>query len=251
MTDIMGTDVSGYSFSPSPSDCETVSSVAASQPSSPEVCEKMFIPAAMMVGSSPSDPFHFRYEQPKRSSEYWFDDGSAVIEVENTWYNVHGSILRRQSDFFRENLGKATRKYGFSPGSVLQPLVLDIQKQSFELLLSIIYPSDYWSRLHFTIEEWFGIASVATSLEFKSIRKAALENIFESCGAMELIDLGRKHDLPECITSGFRVLCFAEEPLSLKDGHMVGLEMVIQIARAREMLAKGRKWSEIESEFIP
>lgn len=211
--------------------------------------------ATMSKEDDADDTFRFRYAQPSRSAEFWFEDGSAVIEVENTLYNVHRSILKRQSNFFRESLPGQFCTFntisGTSPaGTLQQPLALGVTKLDFELLLQLIYPSDYWSQHSFTVAQWLRIARVATVLEFPSVRKAALENIFEDCGAVELISLGKKHDVPECISSGFRILCLAEEPLSLADGYTIGMELVIQIARARELLAKGCKWSDIELDFV-
>ena len=45
------------------------------------------------------------------------------------------------------------------------------------------------------------------------------------------------------------MLCFAKEPLSLSDGLAIGMEVVIQVARSRELLAKGAKWSDLESQL--
>lgn len=39
--------------------------------------------------------------QPKRS-EIWFDDGSVVLQAENTQFRVHRSMLSRHSEVFRD-----------------------------------------------------------------------------------------------------------------------------------------------------
>jgi len=39
---------------------------------------------------------------PRTRSEYWFQDGNIVLQVENTLFRVHQSILSRESQIFKD-----------------------------------------------------------------------------------------------------------------------------------------------------
>ena len=82
-----------------------------------------------------------------RSDDYWFEDGSLVVQVEltsnsilpsqhfqvnNTLYNVHASLLKRQSEHFKSLKGSAV---------VGEPYIVpNMDTESFESVLSMIYP---------------------------------------------------------------------------------------------------------------
>ena len=76
-------DFTGASLSAS--DCETVST-SPSRCASPAQSENMFLSAATMSQPNGRPVFSVRYAQPAHSTGYWFEDGSAVIEVSSIWY---------------------------------------------------------------------------------------------------------------------------------------------------------------------
>ena len=63
---------------------------------------------------------------------------------------------------------------------------------------------------------------------------------------MELVNYGRKYKVIDCATTGLRRLCTRETPLILEEGDLLGMKVVIEIARIREQLAKGSSWNHIE-----
>ena len=66
---------------------------------------------------------------------------------------------------------------------------------------------------------------------------------------MDLIEFGRKHRIHECCKEGFRMLAFRVQPLSCEEGERLGMSTVIAVADARDALAKGTRWSDLEVEF--
>ncbi|KAL5512491.1 hypothetical protein ACEPAG_3144 [Sanghuangporus baumii] len=209
------------------------------------------------------DPENFCVEPPMASRRFWFEDGTVVIQVQNMLYKLYKGILTRQSNYFTENITAALQapasrsskkhsvQYGtpclVGVGSELQPLILSVNKNDFELLLSYMFPEDYNSQNSLTVMEWATIAQISQKLQIHSVRTAAISNILKSASPSELIVLARKHCLPTCYTEGFRQLCHRESSMTLKEGEEIGLATVIKIAHVRDMLAKGSKWSEVLS----
>ena len=93
--------------------------------------------------------------------------------------------------------------------------------------------------------DWFAVVAVASKLGIKPLKDAALAKAQKSCSALELVEYGRKFDIFECFSSGIRMLCMRDDPLTLEEGDSLGLATVIEIARARELLAKGISWNQI------
>ena len=89
------------------------------------------------------------------------------------------------------------------------------------------------------------IFKVSSKLGIKTLREEALAKIKKLCSAIELINYGRKHDIFECFSAGLRMLCMRMDPLTFEEGEVLGMNTVVEIARAREMLAKGLSWSQI------
>ncbi|KAL5531811.1 hypothetical protein ACEPAF_5374 [Sanghuangporus sanghuang] len=196
---------------------------------------------------------------PLHSLRFWFEDGTVVIRVQNTLYKLYKGILTRQSDYFLKNISAVlklpvtTEETTCSTpclvgvGSESQPLILSANKDDFELLLSYMFPEDYDFRSTFTVPKWAAIAQISEELQIYSVRAAAVSNVLNSASPSQLIALARKHYLPACYIEGFRQLCQRESSMTLKEGEEIGLATTIKVAYARDMLAKGSKWSEIVS----
>ncbi|KAL5504491.1 hypothetical protein ACEPAH_7152 [Sanghuangporus vaninii] len=206
-----------------------------------------------------------------RSDRFWFEDGTVVIRVEDTLYKLYKGILARQSNFFKSKItavlksppvwiiptinGKSPEVTRMEPeppqlngyGSESSPINVNVGKSDFELILSLILPSDYVLHDKFTLQEWSGIAAAARTTELSSIYNLAVNNILGHYNAMDLINIGRSKGIEECYTEGFRVFCTREASLSLEEGRQLGVDCIIAIAHARDKLAKGAEWSEIES----
>ncbi|KAL5531812.1 hypothetical protein ACEPAF_5375 [Sanghuangporus sanghuang] len=206
-----------------------------------------------------------------RSDKFWYEDGTVVIRAENTLYRLYKGILARQSNFFRTNITaelrsspvwvtpsinrkmpEVTRVQPDPPqlngyGSESTPVVVNVRKSDFELLLTLVFPIDHVLHDKITLKEWSDIAGAALILELTSIYNLAVNNIIGCCNAINLIDIGRSKLIQECYTEGFRVFCTREASLSLEEGRQLGVDCIIAIAHARDKLAKGAEWSEIES----
>lgn len=146
----------------------------------------------------------------------------------------------------------------------LNPINVDeVTPEQFDVLLGILYPqcvmikAYYSSQPDFTLHsclafkldmaprDWVMVVSIASKLGIKPLREAALAKVQKLCSAIELVELGKKFDIFECFSAGFRMLCMREDTLTLAEGELLGMATVIEIARAREMLGKGTSWNQI------
>lgn len=87
--------------------------------------------------------------------------------------------------------------------------------------------------------------SVATELKFKAIRNTAIANLTDVLDEIDRIRFGRVHGVWDWLTVPYRILSEREEPLTLEEGIRLGMEDVIEIARKRELLARGACWEDL------
>ena len=107
------------------------------------------------------------------------------------------------------------------------------------------YIRDYAAQYNFTVDDWLGIVSAATNLQFYSIRSIAIDKILGTSSPIGLVLTGREKKMYDLFIEGIRMLCCREESLSMKEGELLRLACVIKIAQARDMAAKGTEWDEI------
>ncbi|KAJ7599815.1 hypothetical protein C8J56DRAFT_1037420 [Mycena floridula] len=70
---------------------------------------------------------------------FWFEDGRLVIQVDDTLYKVHQSLLSREYVLFEACLGIPSKTEG--DGTLAVPLKLFlVEAEGFELFLEMIYP---------------------------------------------------------------------------------------------------------------
>jgi hypothetical protein len=77
---------------------------------------------------------------PVQSTSYWFDDGSVIIQAENTQYRVHRSLLSRHSNIFNDMFSLPQPTMDPGPTSEGCPVVfLSDKATDLEHVLSVIY----------------------------------------------------------------------------------------------------------------
>ena len=77
---------------------------------------------------------------PAQSTSYWFDDGSVIIQAENTQYRVHRSLLSRHSSIFNDMFSLPQPAMDPGPTSEGCPVIfLSDKATDLEHVLSVIY----------------------------------------------------------------------------------------------------------------
>jgi len=166
------------------------------------------------------------------SNRFWFDDGSVILRVQETFYKMHRSLLEAHSKVLREKflVGSPTQK---RPD--LYPIALEgFESHDFERFLTLIYPLDYTERETFASKEWVSILTVASQLQFESIRKLAIKHLSKDASDIDRVVLGHLYGVHEWLLSAYRALTLREESLTQNEGRRLGVDDVVRIAQARD-----------------
>lgn len=172
--------------------------------------------------------------------EYYIHGGDVVFRVENTLFRVHRYFFVRESPWFRERL-----PYPSPPGETAKgssdnlPYVLEgISKTEFERFLWVFYNPQY-SLYDATIDEWTSILKLAHTWGFIEVKELAIrgvESLQSQVSAFQKIVLYQTYEVDRnCLQAAYTALTVRDDPITIDEGRELGIETVVQLARAREM----------------
>jgi len=194
---------------------------------------------------------------PQRHEEYYFDDGSVVLLVQDTLFRVHRYYFTRESQIFADMFslpisgggGSTPTMEGKSDSSPIEiPGVTIIEMESF---LGFVYFGMHDENA-FTLESWIALLSFSTRFICDKIRARSIreiESIQSRVDPIERIVLAVRHTVPQWLPGAYQELCQRQESLSEEEGEKLGLPTVIKLMRAREMLLSGSDMR--DPRFIP
>ncbi|KZV90199.1 hypothetical protein EXIGLDRAFT_837971 [Exidia glandulosa HHB12029] len=129
---------------------------------------------------------------PERHEALWYGDGNVVLQAENTLYNVHRSVLSRESKLFEDMfaLGQQNAQNG-EEGTSTSPIpMLDVPAEAFANLLLILY-RPWGSKLIASLsdEQFVGILRVAHRLLFEEICTIVADYLVSRLSAERRLEL--------------------------------------------------------------
>ncbi|KAF7986994.1 hypothetical protein HWV62_71 [Athelia sp. TMB] len=165
---------------------------------------------------------------------YYFRDGSLILSVEGTLYNIHRYFFERDSSVFRSTLESTpTTNTG-------APLVLpDITCDDFDEFLSILYPTDFHRPAEKTTQQWAAVLHLADKWGFASIRLLAIDRL-ATAPPVDRIVLGRRYGIAAWLPGAYEAVCTRDAPLTVEEGIKLGVEDVVRIAAARQAYGCGK-----------
>ena len=180
-------------------------------------------------------------------------------QVEDCLFKVPREPLEAESTVFRDMFllpqGDKAKVEGLSDAN---PVVLGgVKKKDFEQLLkalmcrsAIIFSSmriftdhgrrKYGKNVNRPILEqgqWISVLKLSTMWEFSGLRKSAIKNLDRGSNLLDPIDkllLAQRYNVKEWIMPALLKLAQRPEPISIKEGHRLGLETALNIAAIRE-----------------
>ncbi|KAI0251743.1 hypothetical protein BJV78DRAFT_1080343, partial [Lactifluus subvellereus] len=173
-----------------------------------------------------------------RHHEYYIEGADLIIRVENTLFRVHRCFLRRDSAYFRDKL-----PHPLSPGNLIEgssdgnPLdLVDALKVDFERLLRVYYNPKHSFR-DVNIEEWTSILKLSHQWDFVEVKALAIRELESlQVPALQKIVIYQKYAVDrKHLQAAFTALVVRDEPITVEESRELGLETVIQLARAREI----------------
>ena len=133
---------------------------------------------------------------PAQSKSYWFDDGSVIIQAENTQYRVHRSLLSRHSNIFKDMFSLPQPAVDLGPTFEGCPVVLLSDKAAdLEHVLSVIYD---------------GIRSGIIAIAFLNLISAIRVHDMRTSISVDflgaILRLGKKYDITYLCEEGLKRL---------------------------------------------
>ncbi|EGN92768.1 hypothetical protein SERLA73DRAFT_190621 [Serpula lacrymans var. lacrymans S7.3] len=183
---------------------------------------------------------------PVRHPEYYLEDGNVVIQVDELLFHVHRSTFIRHSTVFADIFSLPVSANpelveGFSDEYPLR--FPGICSTDFERLMWILYPTKLGVYKARTAGEWESVLHLATRWEFDDVRALAIRHLETlPMSPVDRIVLSRKFDIrSNWALSAYTELCERAEPLSMDEGHALGLDTTIRVSQLREKLRCGRR----------
>ncbi|KAF7297735.1 BTB domain-containing protein [Mycena kentingensis (nom. inval.)] len=116
------------------------------------------------------------YPQITRSAEYWFEDGSIVLQVESTQFRVAKTLLARHSSVFRDMLSLPPADEILLEGCPVVVMVGD-KCDDWNHLLSAMYPTTYFGAKNPTMEQLSSVVRLGKKYDIPSFRQSCLERL--------------------------------------------------------------------------
>jgi hypothetical protein len=107
--------------------------------------------------------------------------------------------------------------------------------------LSILYPP-IAGEYRATLPEWISILQLATRWLFDDIRNLAIRELanFDDIEPVQKVAIALQNDIPEWLHPSYMALCERPNPLTVEEARKLGVEVVAQLARAREIFRDNR-----------
>jgi len=177
-------------------------------------------------------------ERVVRNTEYYLLGGDVVFRVENHLFRVHRYFFTRDSSFFRDKLPHPPPPGEFTKGSSdNNPFVLEETLiVDFERLLWVFYNPQY-SIYNGTVEEWSSILHLAHQWDFLEVKAFALRELEQhEIDPLQKVILYHTHEIDrDLLRASYIALTERNEPITIEEGRVLGLETALTLARAREM----------------
>lgn len=181
-----------------------------------------------------------------RHDEYYFEDGSVVLLVEDTLFRVHRYYFTRESQIFADMFslptgGMPTSGTMEGKSDSLPIEIPGVTKLEMESFLGFVYFGMHDESAP-ALESWIALLSFSTRFICDKIRARSIREIetFQSrVEPIERIVLAVRHNVPQWLSGAYQELCQRHDTLSEEEGEKLGLSTVIKLMKAREMLLSG------------
>ncbi|KAK0459263.1 uncharacterized protein EV420DRAFT_1539194 [Desarmillaria tabescens] len=163
---------------------------------------------------------------------YYFQDGNVTLEIDRTQYKIHRHFLVTNSPVFAKEL----------PPHITYKLLTSVDKEAFELVLSLFYPKDCFSGHDIQSEsDWRKVLVFACRYNMKVIRNMALTKV-PTLDPIEKAHLATKYGLKDWLVPAYVDLCMKDltsrSGWSVEEGMKIGLEGLLALADVKRDILK-------------
>ncbi|TFK62676.1 hypothetical protein BDN72DRAFT_848422 [Pluteus cervinus] len=176
---------------------------------------------------------------------FYLIDDFVVLEVESTLFRLPAFILRSNSPKLKQLIGN---NQGPSPTRRIE--LKSISVIDFERFLLVLLPAQAGEYEVALPGEWASVLKIANVLDFPAIRKLAMAQLESVASPIDRIVLGRKYEFSKLVASGYVELCQRKAPITLLEGHSLGMSDVIDISSIRHHLRSGAGGAETKKDSV-
>ncbi|KAG8921815.1 hypothetical protein FRC02_012337, partial [Tulasnella sp. 418] len=176
---------------------------------------------------------------PKGRHPRFYSDDSIVYEVGKLAFCTPDNILRT----FRALHGAMEIAVANQPGAnVLFSIKTEFSSLELSTTLDVLNFRWFTGAENLSFEQWKAVLRVATEWDNPKLRQASI-NMIEGIGPKPLdsILLARKCNVPQWLPDAYVKLCMRKEPISAKEGTLLGIETFAELNRIREIRKRSCK----------
>ncbi|QRV99782.1 The BTB (BR-C, ttk and bab)/POZ (Pox virus and Zinc finger) domain [Ceratobasidium sp. AG-Ba] len=170
----------------------------------------------------------------QRHSRFYFDNTLVVIEIENTFFNVHKYQLMKSEVF--SDMFEAANKDPEEGSSDDKPIVLEgVSASDFECLLTVLYATRFSN--HQTAPEASLIIPafrLANKWSFEDLRTFLLPLAEKELGDIDKIIFAREFNIQDWLAPAHINLCKRDGPFTTEEAQKLGIDSLLFIYRTRE-----------------
>lgn len=177
--------------------------------------------------------------QVQRHSKFWFEDGNVTLQVEETQFKLHRSLLSLSCGTFHDMFavgGDAT-----SEATDENPLLLPGRPlEGFVLLCRAIY-ANWGDTQKLSVDELVELLGTAHFYNAHDIYARTVAELGRMpLSLIERIVYGERFAIDDWVASAFVGLVQSLRPLSEKDADAIGLRMAWKVASAQKTIVHKR-----------
>ncbi|KAK0212318.1 hypothetical protein DFS33DRAFT_17294 [Desarmillaria ectypa] len=166
--------------------------------------------------------------QPVRHPRFYFQDGNVTLEINWVQYKIHRHFLVMNSSVFAHEL---------PPNIITKSLPFDVDRQAFELVLSLFYPRDCFSGHDIQSEsDWHKVLIFACRYKMTLIRDMAITKV-PSLDPIVKAELAAKYGLKDWLVPVYTDLCIKDlttrKGWSAEEGKKIGLEGILALLEVK------------------
>lgn len=172
----------------------------------------------------------------RRYDEYYLPGGDLYFLVDRNHFRVHRYFYERESEFFRKILGAPSTPGAERLGTAENALVIDnVSARDFAKFNWVFYNPKY-SIYEAPAEDWQAILGLAHRWGFREVHALSVRELekLELPHIDRIVTYQQYEVNRQLLIPSYAALTEREEPLTLEEGVLIGIETAITIARARE-----------------
>ncbi|KAL1678990.1 hypothetical protein EV122DRAFT_174770, partial [Schizophyllum commune] len=173
----------------------------------------------------------------RRYDEYYLPGGDLYFLVDRNHFRVHRYFYERESEFFRKILGAPSTPGAERLGTAENALVIDnVSARDFAKFNWVFYNPKY-SIYEAPAEDWQAILGLAHRWGFREVHALAVRELekLELPHIDRIVTYQQYEVNRQLLIPSYAALTEREEPLTVEEGMLMGIETAMTIARAREL----------------